>query len=126
MAQRIRNRSAHDEAGFSVVEFLVAIIIVGILLAVSIPSYLGLRDRANDKTAKANVESALPAVEEFYAANGSYAEMTLSALQTIDESVALDYNPTVTAKTYCIQSTVGRMTRKIEGPGDTNSASGSC
>lgn len=126
MAQRIRIRSAHDEAGFSMVEFLVAIIIVGILLAVSIPSYLGLRDRANDKTAKANVENALPAVEEFYGASGSYAEMTLSALQAIDETVTLDFNPTVSVTTYCIQSTVGRMTRKIEGPGDTASKSGSC
>lgn len=126
MAQRSPNRRIHGEHGFSVVELSAAIIVVGLLLAVSIPSYLGLRDRAHDNEAKALVTAALPAVEEYYAIHGSYADMTLHELEKIDATIVLDGNPVVTEDTFCIQATVGRMTRKIAGPGDTSTASGSC
>lgn len=126
MAQRIPNRRTHDERGFSVVELSAAIVVVGLLLAVSIPSYLGLRDRAHDNEARAQVEAAVPAVEEYFSIHGSYVEMTLPALEAIDPTVALDGNPVVTGSTFCIQSTVGRMTQKIEGPGSTGTSSGSC
>ena len=36
------------------------IIIIGILLAIAVPSYMKFRDRANDSAAKANVRAAIP------------------------------------------------------------------
>ena len=76
--------------------------------------------------AKAQVEAALPAVEEYHTIHGSYLEMTLPALEAIDGTIVLDGNPVVTESTFCIQSTVGRMTRKVAGPGETGTSSGSC
>ena len=91
MFKRIRQRlDGNTEQGFTLIELLVVIIIIGILLAIAVPSYLGFRGRAADSSAKANVRAALPAVEAFYADNGTYTGMTLVALRLIDQNVNLD------------------------------------
>ena len=48
------------------------IIIIGILLAIAIPSYLSFRDRANESAANANIRAAVPGVEAFFADNSTY------------------------------------------------------
>jgi len=72
MLQKLRRRLAADQAGFTLIELLVVIVIIGILLAIAVPSYLGFRDRAAVSAAKSNVRSAVPAVEAYYSDNGDY------------------------------------------------------
>ena len=118
MFKRIRQRlDGNNEQGFTLIELLVVIIIIGILLAIAVPSYLGFRDRAAKSAAQANVRAATPAVEAYFADEGTYAGMTLAELQLIDSAVKLDGNPgSLGAGTYCIQSTVGGHTARKNGP----------
>jgi type IV pilus assembly protein PilA len=107
-----------SQGGFTLIELLVVIIIIGILLAIAIPSYLKFRDRANVSASKANVRASIPAIEAYYADNNTYAGATLTYLQTTyDQGVKNIVVQSAGLTTYCIQSTVGAETWKKSGPG---------
>jgi len=122
MLKRIQSRlDGNSEQGFTLIELLVVIIIIGILLAIAVPSYLGFRDRAANNAAKANLRAALPSAEAYYADNGTYAGMDATALVAIDSGVS----PSLTvasagAATYCLTDTVSGKVWSVAGPGPSS------
>jgi type IV pilus assembly protein PilA len=104
---KLRQRLAREESGFTLIELLIVLVIIGILLAIAVPSYLGFKDRASKTAAQANVRSAIPAVEAYYADNGTYVGMTVPALKLIDAGIKVSVGATLTATHYCVYNTQG-------------------
>jgi type IV pilus assembly protein PilA len=128
MSTGLRQRLAREQQGFTLIELLVVIIILGILLAIAIPSYLSFRGRANKSAAQGNVRAAVPGLEAFNADHATgYVGASLAKLQgSYDAGIK---NVTIRAASqggYCIENTVpGTVTYHKSGPsGDIKS--GNC
>ena len=126
MISKIRNRMS-SEKGFTLIEMLIVIIILGILLAIAVPAYLKFKDRANEGAAQANIRAMVPAMEAYNADNGAlgYGSMTISTATTglkDKYDPALKGAPAVTilsatSTTYCVRSVMGSATYYKSGPG---------
>lgn len=72
-------------SGFTIVELLIVIVVIGILAAITIVSYNGVQQRANIATAQADLANVAKQLELFKVDNGLYPSVVLSGTYSMDD-----------------------------------------
>jgi type IV pilus assembly protein PilA len=133
MRRQLVRRLAREESGMSLMELLMVLIIVGILLAVAVPGYLGFRDRTTKSAAKSNLRNVLPAVALYGGDNSPQSRNDPNLIATdegYENMSAVDlqskYDPTMdpakyavslqSSNDYCIYTWVSAWTAYKRGP----------
>ena len=87
MLKMLRTRlDRDDEDGFTLIELMVVVLIIAILLAIAIPTFLGARTKAQDRAAQSNIRNALTAEKTFYTDNQAYTA-TAASMTAIEPSL---------------------------------------
>src|SRR5438874_8887305 len=91
MLEKLRARRQSEE-GFTLIELMVVVLIIAILLAIAIPTFLGARGKAQDRAAQSNLRNALTAEKTFYTDNQVYTSST-AAIASIEPNLTFGATP---------------------------------
>ena len=89
-----------DDEGFTLIELMVVVLIIAILLAIAIPTFLGARNSANARSAQSNLRNALTAEQTYWTNNQSWdvAPSIATSNSVANEETALKWTNTAGVK----------------------------
>jgi type IV pilus assembly protein PilA len=126
MMQLVRDRSTETdrevvpEAGFTLIELMVVLLIIAILLAIAIPTFLGVTNTAGDRAAQSNLTNALTEAKALYEVNESYSTSGASYTSGQFASQAPEFTWTTgncTTQSNCVSFAVFSVGSTNDGQG---------
>ena len=66
------SKMKRNQKGFTLIELMIVVAIIGILAAIAIPQFASYRQRAQDSAAKSALKNVATAQEDYYQQNDTY------------------------------------------------------
>jgi type IV pilus assembly protein PilA len=93
MLKALQNRMK-DDKGFTLIELMVVVLIIAILIAIAIPTFLGLRERAQNRAAQSDLRNGLTAAKAHYTDNETFGDGA-AGVPDFDEANAEAIEPSI-------------------------------
>jgi len=86
MLSKLQERRENDD-GFTLIELMVVVLIIAILIAIAVPTFLGARERAQDRAVQSNLRNSLTASKVIYSDDGDYSGISAASLGAVEPAI---------------------------------------
>lgn len=117
--------SKHRMGGFTIVELLVVIVVIGILAGITIVSYTAITNNAKKQTAKTDAQTMAAQLTKYKSENGTFPADLSSLSNTLSVDSTFQYTYDSTAGTYCLTASVEGASAHVRS-GNSNAQEGGC
>ncbi len=118
----VAQRRKHDE-GFTLIELMVVVMIIAVLLAIAIPTFLGSQNKAKDRSAQSSLRNAVTAAKTIYTDGSDYKLATVALLNAGEPSITFQTAASADPKQVSLVTTPASATIFYAA---AKSASGTC
>jgi type IV pilus assembly protein PilA len=97
MLTSVKERLDREDEGFTLIELMVVVLIIAILLAIAIPTFLGARGQANSRAAQSSLRNSLTAEQTYYTSNQLFDDTSgTPSITTIEPNLSWNSNAAMT------------------------------
>ena len=120
MLHSLRQRFDREDEGFTLIELMVVVLIIAILLAIAIPTFLGARGQANSRAGQSSLRNALTAEQTYYTNNQAFDDTTGSpSISTIEPNLKWQPASAITATIAQDPNTIYAGLADVTAPSDS-------
>ena len=118
MIQKLRGE---NEKGFTLIELMIVIAIIGILAAIAIPNFVSYRQKSFNSAAQSDLKNAVTAQEAYYVDEDTYSDYATLGVTGWEQTAKVTFSATGSTTGYTMTAlhTSGNETWTVTGPGGT-------